>query len=156
MRSFLLGFMLACPSPTAKANSSFHARDIDGKIVKLEEHHDKIVILNFWATWCAPCKIEMPQLQKLINKYGDKLEIVSISVDEARDKSKIKPLIKRGKYDFIVIHDVTGTLMSFYDPSMSLPYNVIMGYGGEIVWQGAGYSPGKEKVFEKIIDSIIK
>ena len=82
--------------------------------------------------------------------------IVSISVDEARDKSKIKPLIRRGGYDFTVIHDVDRSIMSFYNPSMNLPYNVIIGYDGRIIWQGAGYSLGKEKVFEKIIDSVVK
>jgi len=131
-------------------------RDINGKIVNLEEHKDKIIMLNFWATWCAPCKVEMPQLQKLKEKYGDDLMIVSISVDEARDKSKIKPLIRRGGYDFTVIHDVDRSIMSFYNPSMNLPYNVIIGYDGRIIWQGAGYSLGKEKVFEKIIDSVVK
>lgn len=156
MRSILFMLALACVSPSADANSSFLTRDINGKVVNLDEHKDEIVMLNFWATWCAPCKVEMPQLQKLKEKYGDKLTIVSVSVDEARDKSKIKPLIRRGNYDFIVVHDDDRSIMSFYNPSMDLPYNVIMGYGGDIVWQGAGYSPGKEKVFEKIIDSIIK
>ena len=88
MRSILFMLALACVSPPADANSSFLTRDINGKVVNLDEHKDEIVMLNFWATWCAPCKVEMPQLQKLKEKYGDKLTIVSVSVDEARDKSK--------------------------------------------------------------------
>ena len=156
MRNIILALALACTSPSAEARTSFMARDINGKIVNLEDHRDKIVMINFWATWCAPCQIEMPQLQKLKEKHGDDLMIVSISVDEARDKSKIKPLIKRGGYDFTVIHDVDRSIMSFYNPSMDLPYNVIVGYDGDILWQGAGYSPGKEKVFDKILESVIK
>ena len=156
MKNILLMLMLACTSAPAEARNTFTARDIQGKVVDLEQHRDKIIMLNFWATWCAPCKVEMPHLQNLKEKYGDKLMVVSISIDEARDKSKIKPLIKRGGYDFTVVHDVDRNIVSFYNPSMELPYNVIMGYDGNIVWQGAGYSPGKEKVFEKILDSIVK
>tara|TARA_B100000123_G_scaffold158756_1_gene117384 strand:+ start:388 stop:858 length:471 start_codon:yes stop_codon:yes gene_type:complete len=156
MKNVLFALALALASPNAEASNSFLTRDINGKVVNLDNYKDKIVMINFWATWCAPCKVEMPQLQKLKEKYGDRLVIVSVSVDEARDKSKIKPLIRRGGYDFVVVHDDDRSIMSFYNPSMDLPYNVINGYGGNIVWQGAGYSPGKEKVFEKIIDSIIK
>tara|TARA_Y100001938_G_C8036700_1_gene403736 strand:- start:580 stop:1041 length:462 start_codon:yes stop_codon:yes gene_type:complete len=152
--SFVLT-LLACLA-TSEAGHSFVTRDINGKVVNLDEHKDKIVMLNFWATWCQPCMAEMPHLQKIQNKYKDDLLLIAISVDEARDKSKIKPYIKSRKYDFVVVHDDDRSIVNFYNPSMQLPYNIIIGYDREVVFQSAGYSPGKELVFEKILDSIVK
>ena len=154
MNSILLFLLLT--SPVAQGGSSFLVRDINGKVVNLDKHKDKVIMLNFWATWCAPCKAEMPHLQKIQNKYKDKFMLISISVDEARDKSKIKPFIKSRGYDFIVVHDDDRSLMGFYNPSMALPYNVILNHNRDVVYQSEGYTPGKELVFEKILDSIVK
>ena len=154
MNSILLFLLLT--SPVVQGGSSFLVRDINGKVVNLDKHKDKVIMLNFWATWCAPCKAEMPHLQKIQNKYKDKFMLISISVDEARDKSKIKPFIKSRGYDFIVVHDDDRSLMAFYNPSMALPYNVILNHNRDVVYQSEGYTPGKELVFEKILDSIVK
>ena len=154
MNSILLFLLLT--SPVAQGGSSFLVRDINGKVVNLDKHKDKVIMLNFWATWCAPCKAEMPHLQKIQNKYKDKFMLISISVDEARDKSKIKPFIKSRGYDFIVVHDDDRSLVGFYNPSMALPYNVILNHNRDVVYQSEGYTPGKELVFEKILDSIVK
>ena len=154
MNSILLFLLLT--SPVAQGGSSFLVRDINGKVVNLDKHKDKVIMLNFWATWCAPCKAEMPHLQKIQNKYKDKFMLISISVDEPRDKSKIKPFIKSRGYDFIVVHDDDRSLTGFYNPSMALPYNVILNHNRDVVYQSEGYTPGKELVFEKILDSIVK
>ena len=141
---------------TAKADVTLMARDIYGNVVEVGETQDKIIMLNFWATWCSPCMAEMPHLQKLKDKYAEDLLFISISVDEARDASKLKPFLKRGGYDFTVIHDADRSISALYNPQMVLPYNVIIGYDGDIIWQGAGYEPGKELVFDKILSKVIK
>tara|TARA_B100000902_G_C27146325_1_gene831306 strand:+ start:365 stop:829 length:465 start_codon:yes stop_codon:yes gene_type:complete len=148
--------LLVLTTPAANAGHSFLMRDINGKVVNLDKHKDKIIMLNFWATWCAPCMAEMPHLQKIQHKYKDELLLIAVSVDEARDKSKIKPYIKSRGYDFTVVHDDDRSLMAFYNPTMELPYNVIINHNREIVYQSAGYQPGKELVFNKILKSIVK
>jgi len=141
---------------TAEADVALAARDIYGNIVEIGDTQDKIIMLNFWATWCAPCMAEMPHLQKLKDKYAEDLLFISISVDEARDASKLKPFLRRGGYDFTVIHDADRSITALYNPQMVLPYNVIIGYDGNVIWQGAGYEPGKELVFDKILSKVIK
>ena len=148
--------LIASMLSVAEGGHSLVARDINGKIINTDDHKDKIIMLNFWATWCAPCMVEMPHLQEIQNKYKDDLLLISISVDEARDRSKIKPLMKTGGYDFVVIHDADRSLVNIYNPSMSLPYSVIIGYDREIIHQSAGYQHGKELIFEKILYNIIK
>ena len=147
--------ILALLSLPAHAGHSFLVRDINGKVVNLDDHKDKIVMLNFSATWCQPCMAEMPHLQKIQNKYKDDLLLIAISVDEARDKSKIKPYIKSRGYDFVVVHDKDRSLMGFYNPSMELPYNIIINRDREVIYQSAGYHPGKELVFREMLDSTI-
>ena len=148
-------FMLLFGLADATA-ASYVARDIHGEVVEIGAQQDKIVMLNFWATWCSPCMAEMPHLQKLKDKYADDLIFISINVDEARDRSKIKPFLRRNGYDFTVIHDRDRSLTVMYNPQMILPYNVILGYDGNVIWQEAGYEIGKELVFEKVLNSVIK
>ena len=153
--NFVITMLLLLTTPV-NAGHSFVTRDINGKVVNLDDHKDKIVMLNFWATWCAPCMAEMPHLQKIQNKYKDELLLIAVSVDEARDKSKIKPYIKSRGYDFTVVHDDDRSIMTFYNPTMELPYNIILNHNRDIVYQSAGYQPGKELVFKKILKSIVK
>jgi len=146
-------FMLLFGS--ANADGLITARDLNGNIVQIGETQDKIIMLNFWATWCSPCMAEMPHLQNLKDKYEDDLLFMSINVDEAKDASKLKPFLRRGGYDFTVIHDRDRSITALYNPTMVLPYNVILGYDGKVIWQGAGYEPGKELVFDKILSKVI-
>ncbi|MBV9671053.1 MAG: TlpA family protein disulfide reductase, partial [Acidobacteriales bacterium] len=73
-----------------KPAPEFELPSLDGKSVKLSDYKGKAVVLNFWATWCTPCKVEMPWLVDLEKKYqGQGVEIVGISMDDlSRDKVK--------------------------------------------------------------------
>ena len=71
MRLFFILLMLCCSTPAnAHAEFSFSARDINGNMINTEDYKDKIIMLNFWATWCSPCIMEMPHLQNIKNKYS--------------------------------------------------------------------------------------
>src|SRR5262245_44856764 len=59
-----------------------NARDLDGRDVSLASLRGKVVLVNFWATWCGPCRAEIPDLIKLQDKYRDRLQIIGISQDE--------------------------------------------------------------------------
>jgi thiol-disulfide isomerase/thioredoxin len=150
---FLLSMFLCTP---AHAAPSFITRDINGEIIDIAGQQDKIVMLNFWATWCSPCMAEMPHLQELKDKYKDDLVFISINVDEARNASKIKPFLRRQGYDFTVIHDRDRSITAIYNPQMVLPYNVIINHNGSIIWQEGGYQTGQELVFNEILATAIK
>src|SRR5258705_9012187 len=64
------------------AAPAFHLNDLDGKPLSLSEAKGKIVLLNFWATWCGPCRAEIPDLVDLQKRYADKLEIIALATDE--------------------------------------------------------------------------
>jgi peroxiredoxin len=80
------------------------AKDLSGRPVNLGSLAGKVVIVDFWATWCAPCKESMPVLEKLYQKYKSRgLVIVGVSVDE--DAANVGPFIKKLKVSFPIVHD---------------------------------------------------
>jgi peroxiredoxin len=132
----------------------FTLRDINKKEVKLSDYRGKVVLINFWATWCQPCQAEMPHLQDMYDDLKDKgFEILSISIDEARDASKVKPLIRRGKYTFPVLLDKQTKVIPLYNPDQTLPYNALVDKEGKLVWTKLSYAPGEEKLLrEKVME----
>ena len=63
------------------ANMDFTLKDLDGKTVKLESYKGKVVLLNFWATWCGPCKMVAPEMEKIAAKYEGAIDVVKVDVD---------------------------------------------------------------------------
>ena len=80
----------ACMADAKPANWNFKLKDLDGKEVELASFKDpnKVVLLNFWATWCGPCKAEIPGFVELQEKYRDKLTIIGYSVDDTAELAK--------------------------------------------------------------------
>ena len=135
---------------------TFSLRDINGKQVSLEDYKGKVVLVNFWATWCGPCQAEMPHLQKMYVDLEDQgFVVLSISADNARDASKVKPLVKRNRYTFPVLLDKDSTVVNQYNPESVLPYNVLIGRDGNIIWQKASYAPGEEvELRAKVVEAL--
>lgn len=71
-------------------------KDLSGQTQKLSALRGKVVVLNFWATWCEPCQEELPRLSRLSQSYaGKNVQFVAVSIDAARDREKIEPLLRR-------------------------------------------------------------
>ena len=134
----------------------FSLRDINGKEVSLSSYKGKVVLVNFWATWCGPCKLEMPHLDKMDREFEEKgFEVISISTDDARAASKVKPLIKRGGYGFTVLLDKDTSVVSQYNPAKTLPYNVLIDRSGGIHKVFQGYNPGDEVELRKEVEALL-
>ncbi len=151
-----LGLALAGPASAGEVASDFTLRDMDGAAVTLSSLKGKVVILSFWATWCGPCKEEMPHLQKMLaEKKEDGLEILSISTDDARSASRVKPFIKKMGYDFTVLLDRESTVIGTYNPNKTLPYTVVIDRDGQVVRRHSGYNPGDEVELAAFIDGLL-
>jgi thiol-disulfide isomerase/thioredoxin len=80
----------------AEKPAALTLKDMQGKKVKLSELRGKIVVLNFWATWCGPCNVEMPMLVKAANNYGERgVVFVGVSVDSAETLAKVGEFVKK-------------------------------------------------------------
>ena len=155
--AILFAFCLGAGTATAgEAAPDFTLRDIDGKEVQLSSFKGKVVMINFWATWCGPCKLEMPHLDKMDREFEDKgFEVISISTDDARASSKVKPLIKRGGYGFTVLLDKDTTVVAQYNPAKTLPFNALIDREGRIHKVYQGYNPGDETEMRKDVEELL-
>ena len=100
-------FLTVCfssPAFSGEKAANFTLNDINGKKVSSSEFKGKVVVLNFWATWCGPCRAEMPSLNNLYNEYKDKgLVVLAVSVDTS--EKPVKSFIKEYKLSFPVLMD---------------------------------------------------
>ena len=156
-RTLLAAILFAAPVAQASESANdFTLRDIHGQSVTLSEFEGKVVLMSFWATWCGPCKEEMPHLQKLhTDKKDDGLEVLSISTDDARSVSQVKPYIKKNGYDFTVLLDKDSSVIGSYHPAKTLPFTVVVDQQGNIAKVTHGYNPGDEVELEKVVDSLL-
>lgn len=98
----------------------------NGGTFTLSEHKDKVVLLNFWATWCPPCVGELPAFEKLKNDNIDSLEIIAVNCSE--QKSTVDAFIAENGYTFDFAYDENGAAQSLY-PTDGIPYTIVIGNG---------------------------
>lgn len=128
-----------------KAAQNFERTDITGKEIELEEYQGKVVILDFWATWCVPCREELPELKTIYQKYHSKgLEIIGISLDT--DLEKLKNYINAEEIDWRQIYAKEGKadeLVKKYS-AFGLPTYYIIDQAGRIRYNNHSRSSGVE------------
>tara|TARA_R110000824_G_scaffold281702_3_gene470011 strand:- start:87 stop:590 length:504 start_codon:yes stop_codon:yes gene_type:complete len=136
--------------------TNFTLRDINGQSYVLSEHRGEVIILNFWATWCGPCALELPHLNAIAKEYAENnVSVVVVSIDAARNASRVRSYIRARNYVFTALHDTDTTVVSQYHPSKTIPFTVIIDQKGAIVYQQVGYSPGDEQVYIDIIKNLL-
>ena len=133
----------------------FTAETIGGGEFKLSDKSDKVVILNFWATWCSPCVGEMPAFQRLYEEYGDTLAVLAVNCME--DKESADKLASDNGYTFPIAYDEEGDICCKY-PSDGIPYTVIIGTDGKVaVTQvGAGDADTMYAHYSELIDGLLE
>ena len=153
-RSKLEKNMISEEAPT------FQLKDLQGNEVELSSLKGKTVILDFWATWCGPCKMSFPGMQKAINKYAnnENVEFLFVNTWETGDdrNEKVTNFIEKNNYDFHVLMDepvAEGsrdfTVVSEYGIS-GIPTKIIIGPDGKINFKKVGYSGNNEKMLNEI------
>ena len=94
------------PAPAAGIAGNFALRDLAGNTVRLSDYGDKVVYLSFWASWCEPCRSELPQLQKIWERlHGQGFELLSIAVDPSDLENTVRSQVHRYRYRFPVLLD---------------------------------------------------
>jgi len=152
----VLGLLLALPVAYAETAPDFALRDTANQEVRLSELKGKVVLVNFWATWCAPCQVEMPHLEAMYKKYKDQgFEVVAISTDDARTGSKVKPMVRSKGYTFTVLLDKETEVVTQYNPAKTLPYTVLIDRKGNVVYRHSGYTAGDEVELEAKVKELL-
>lgn len=140
--------------PAAKiANLDFTLKDMNGKDVTLSGYRGKVILLDFWATWCAPCRVEIPGFVKLYKKYQSRgLIVLGVSVDDP--VSTLKPFAAELKMNYPVLVGLDREdLQGAFGPLLGLPTSFIIGRDGRICKQHTGFAPKEQ--FEWEIKALI-
>ncbi|MCE2899624.1 MAG: TlpA disulfide reductase family protein [Gemmatimonas sp.] len=121
----------------------------------LTDYRGDVVVLNIWATWCIPCRTEMPSMEALYKQLGPKgLRIVAVSVDNAGEEQKIRDFVKEYDLTFEVLHDAAGTIQGLYRTT-GVPETFVFDRQGVIrkKWIGADdwNSDGNRRLLEQLL-----
>jgi peroxiredoxin len=132
----------AASAPRAAAGAAapdFALQSLDGRTVRLSDFKGKAVLLNFWATWCGPCRAEIPWLAELSKKYrGQGLEIVGVSMDEGdRGRARVGPFIQQRNVSYTILFG-DESVAAAYDGVPVLPQTFIIGRDGRILGSVSG------------------
>ena len=131
------------------APPDFSATDMEGNAFKLSEMAgEKPVVLDFWATWCGPCRMELPLLNEFYGKYADEVAVVAITSEAPESAEAITKFIADNKYVMRVIHDSDGSIAKLF-PHRGIPFLVVVDEEGTVIATHLGYSEGVIGELEK-------
>jgi peroxiredoxin len=142
----------------AQRAPDFTLKDLSGRAWSLDgSFPDKVVLLDFWATWCVPCVKELPHLQRLQDLYGGKgLQVMTISTDGPDRVAGVSAFVARYGFSFPVLLDTESRVVAIYNPSLVLPHSVLVDRTGVIRHVHQGYSPGDERLLEERIVALLE
>ena len=119
--------------------------NLDGAAHSLAEYRGKIVVLNFWATWCLPCREEMPMLSKLAPKYDEKdVAFLAASIDDAQTQSKIPHFLEKKKITLPVFTGATPETLKQFALGEIVPATLILDHNGTPVFRIEGEASKKD------------
>ncbi len=143
----------ACDTDARPANFDFTLQDMNGEAVSFTELKGKVVLLNFWATWCGPCKIEVPWFVEFAEQYkADGLAVVGVSIDDTADK--IQEFAEQYDVDYPMLVGLgQDDFMESYGPIWGVPMTFFIDRDGALCRTHAGIASRDD--FEKDITDLL-
>jgi thiol-disulfide isomerase/thioredoxin len=151
----IFGFFVVASAQTKLPNVDI--KTLDGKTVHLADYgkSGKVTVISFWATWCTPCKKELDVMSEVYSDWKEKynMELLAITIDNARALPKVPSLIETKGWEFPVLagdQNAMQTAFSF----QTIPQTFLLDKSGTIVWSHSGYVPGDELELEDRIKTL--
>lgn len=155
--SVIVALAIAVLSASINANelaADFTLPSKDSGNIRLSEQRGNIVMINFWASWCGPCRAELPEMEALYQEYQDMgFEILAVNVDDEASKADI--LLDDIEVSFPVLYDTDGDISKLYDVS-AMPTTVIVDRNGNARLTHLGYRAGDEIKYEKALKLLMR
>ena len=134
----------------------FTLKSVTGEKISLKEFRGDVVLVDFWATWCGPCRISIPELVEIQNKYGEKgLSILGISLDdsEATDDAQLQRFMEKYRMNYHVMRGGKDIMMAYFGTlNAPIPTMFVVNRDGKIVERISGFAPGKvEKIIQRLL-----
>lgn len=132
----------------------FTLKDMQGKNVSLSDFKGRIVLVNFWATWCPPCIEEMPSMEKLHQKFkGEDFVLLAVNTEE-NGKQMVETFLKKNPFTFTILLDGDAKVQQLFNV-FRLPETVIINRHGEIVTKVLGGRDWMDKEILRILDFMV-
>ena len=144
---------LTCPADAKPAPLHFTMKDVGNVDVALSQYKGKVILLDFWATWCGPCKVEIPAFVEFQKKYGKQgFQVLGVSVDDKAEQ--LEPYIKELGMNYPVLLGLgRNDVQDAYGPLVGLPTTFLIGRDGRICATHAGYAD--KDTFEEEIKALL-
>ena len=155
--TLFLSSMFAGNAISAELNKSapdFTLKALSGENVRLKELSGQVVLINFWASWCGPCRKEMPLLDELHAKYSD-LGFTVLGVNVEQQNQKAKEFINELNVSFPILLDEQNTVSKLYDVE-AMPTTVVIDRNSNLRYVHYGYQAGDEKRYKKMVKALIR
>lgn len=136
-----------------KLAPDFSLKSMSGENIRLSEMRGKVVMINFWATWCAPCRKEMPLLNALYNKHKNSgFVLLGVNIDNSPKNGE--KMAKKLGINFPILFDNSKKVSETYKVS-AMPFTIILDKSGKISQIHKGYLPGYEKKYDAQISKLL-
>ncbi len=132
----------------------FTLKSLEGPNIKLSELRGDVVLINFWASWCGPCRQEMPLLEELSSKY-EPMGFTMLGVNVEEDSSAAKSMLAELGVSFPILFDSENTVSESYEV-IAMPTTVVVDRDGKVQFVHHGYKPGDEGKYQDAIRRAIR
>ena len=141
-------------APMNKTAPDFTLKAKQGGNFRLDEHRGEVLFINFWASWCGPCRQEMPLLEELHQRYESAgFKVIGITIDE--DTSEADALLAKIPVSFPVLYDPESSVSRMFDVD-AMPTSVVIDRNGTMRYLHRGYKPGYEDEYRAQIRELIR
>lgn len=150
----LLLLVIACVSIScAEVSYDFTLQDLEGKPISLSDYKGKVVFIDFWATWCPPCRMSIPYVEKLAEKYKDNENVVVLGINLQEDKDTIAKFMKKQKMSYPILLSDKKVVSNY--KIRSIPAFYIIDQDGNVYNKHLGFAPGIDELWQKDIEKLL-
>ncbi len=140
--------------PISENAPDFTLKTLEGSNLRLEEHRGEVLLINFWASWCGPCRQEMPILDRLHERYEDTgFAVWGVNVEG--EEAPAQKLVDKTKVTFPVLIDEGQAVSELYDLE-AMPSTVVVDRDGVVRYIHRGYKPGDEAKYVEVVKKLIR
>jgi len=158
---WLLGAVLCVPLAAHAVSSQeaapdFTLKSLQGENLRLDEYKGQVVLINFWATWCGPCRQELPLLDRLHQRYQDAgFAVLGINVEGVEKADEAQAMVSKAGVTFPVLVDEGQQISELYALE-AMPTSVVVDRDGVVRYVHLGYKPGDETKYLEVVKQLIR
>ncbi len=150
----LLAFSVGLNAASQSPAPDFTLKSASGENIKLSELRGQVVLINFWASWCGPCRQEMPLLDELYQRY-EPLGFTMLGVNVEKDSNDALRLLEESPVTFPILFDQENAVSKMYDVN-AMPSTVLVDRDGNVRYLHHGYKPGYEDEYQRQVRALIR